>query len=190
MDAASISTARAPRRERRRHDAIVTSAWARRQVPTISPSTRTAPGQTRDVQSSPRRRIGDQQLPIGSLEQVVGVAARKQPRGRHGPPAGTERRLVAGQDPRVADRRPHRRQRIGEPIERGEATRRPDARPLREPGRRRRTEDVQVPTCELESRVAADRPPAAAPSRSSADGPPPTGSGPSRSQRRTAGCWG
>ena len=39
-------------------------------------------------------------------------------RGAAGPAGGAERRLVAGQDPSVADRRPHRRQRPAERIER------------------------------------------------------------------------
>ncbi len=51
MDAASASTASRSAGESRRHDSIVTSVCERLHVPTISPSTRTAPGQTRGVQS-------------------------------------------------------------------------------------------------------------------------------------------
>jgi hypothetical protein len=53
-EAASMSTVSRVPREKRRQGRIVTSEPARRQVPTTSPSTRRAPGQTRDVQSSPR----------------------------------------------------------------------------------------------------------------------------------------
>ena len=54
-DSASLSTASRAARERRRHGWTVTVASARRHVPTTSPSTRTAPGQTREVQSALRR---------------------------------------------------------------------------------------------------------------------------------------
>src|SRR5439155_372422 len=55
-DSASVSTASRSLRDSRRHDSTSTSWPARRQVPTISPLTRTAPGHTRDGHSALRRR--------------------------------------------------------------------------------------------------------------------------------------
>jgi hypothetical protein len=48
--------------------------------------------------------IRNQQLTIGSLQQEAGVATREEPRGGGGTHGGAERRLVAGDDPSVADR--------------------------------------------------------------------------------------
>jgi len=124
-------------------------------VPTISPPTRTARGQTRGVQSSRRAVVvRDQELPIRSLQEVVRVAAREQPRGRCGSARGSERRLVAAQDPRITGRCPNRGQRSRERVEGGMASRRPDAGPLSEGRGRRRAEDVQVSARELEARLA------------------------------------
>ena len=154
-DAASASTASRAARERRRQVWIVTVASARRHVPTISPSTRRAPGQTRGVQSAPTTvGVGDQEFAIGSLEEEVRVAAREEPCGRRGPRGRAERRLVAGEDPRVADRRSHRGQRPAERVERLDASPLGDPRPLGERLGRGGTEDVQVPARELEARVA------------------------------------
>jgi hypothetical protein len=54
-EAASASTASRSARVSRRQSWMLRSAWARRQVPTISPATSTAPGHTREVHSSARR---------------------------------------------------------------------------------------------------------------------------------------
>lgn len=54
--AASASTAARKTRDGRPQSSAVTVSCARRQIPRISPSRRIAPGQTRGVQSSPRRR--------------------------------------------------------------------------------------------------------------------------------------
>ncbi len=155
MAAASASTASRSGRDSRRHDAIVTSAWARRQVPTISPSTRTAPGQTRGVQSSRRRPASGTRSsrsapcrrkyasPLGSSRAVAAA-----------PPGSAEPRLVLCQDPRVADGRSHRRQRSRECVERSAAAWRSNPGPLGECRGRRRTEDVQESAGELEARVA------------------------------------
>ena len=43
--------------------------------------------------------LGDQQLAIGSLEEVVRVPARQEPRRGRGTCGIAEARLVAGQDP-------------------------------------------------------------------------------------------
>ena len=74
---------------------MVTSAFARRQVPTISPSTSTAPGQTRTSERGTLRGVGDQELAVGALQQEVGVAARQETRGGRGRRRLAERRLVA-----------------------------------------------------------------------------------------------
>ena len=84
---------RALPRDRRSQASIVTTCCDRLQVPRISPSTRSAPGHTRDVQSSARSiRPRDEELPLFSVEQEVGVAARQQAGrrvgclgGAHGP---------------------------------------------------------------------------------------------------------
>ena len=89
-----------------------------------------------------------------SLEEEVGVAAREEPRGSRGPRSGAERRLVAGEDPRVADRCSHRGQRPAERVERRDASSRGDPRPLSERLGRGGAEDVQVPARELEASLA------------------------------------
>jgi len=98
---------------------------------------------------------GDQELPVGSLQERVGVAAGEQPRGRLGSPGGAERGLVVVEDPRFAGGRLHARQRRAERVERRAAGgRRADPGPLREGRGRRRPEHVQVAAGELESRLA------------------------------------
>ena len=55
----------------------------------------------------------DQELTIGAVEQEVGVTARDESDGRAGQGGRVpvaEQQLVRGEDPRVADRRPHRHQ--------------------------------------------------------------------------------
>jgi len=54
--------------------------------------------------------LGHQELAIGSLKEEVRVAAREEPWAGDGLGGGVKRRHVAGQDPRIADRRSHRRQ--------------------------------------------------------------------------------
>ena len=60
--------------------------------------------------------VGDQQLAIDSVEQEVGVAAREEPSRRRGE-GSPEARLVAGQDPPIADRRLHGHDFPGERID-------------------------------------------------------------------------
>jgi hypothetical protein len=95
--------------------------------------------------------VGDEELAIVSLEQEVGVAAREEPCGGRGPSGGAEGRLVAGEDPRVADRCSHRGQPLTERVERRDASLRADPRPLSERLGGGGTEDVQVGSRELES---------------------------------------
>jgi hypothetical protein len=63
------------------------------------------------------------------------------------------RRLVLRQDPGVADRRSDRDQLVAERLERCPAPGRADARPRRERRRRGGTEDMEIPSCKLESRL-------------------------------------
>ena len=129
-DSASASTASRAARERRRQVWTVIVPFARRHVPTSSPSTRRPPGHTRGVQSSPRRSAsGTRSSRSSPMEQEVGVAAREEPCGRHGPRSGAERRLVAREDPRVAERCSHRGQRPAERVERRAALPCGDPRP-------------------------------------------------------------
>src|SRR6266571_2362604 len=100
------------------------------------------------------RGVGDQEFTIASLEKEIRVAARQKPRGSRGAWGGAKNRLVARQDPRVADRRSHRGQRTTERVERRDASPRADPRPLTECFGRGRTEDVQISTRELEACVA------------------------------------
>ena len=82
-EAASNSTAARFAGVRRCQAWTVTSAPARRQVPTTSPSTRTAPGQTRVVQSSPRRSAS--RAPAARDRLPGGGRTRRrweEPRGR------------------------------------------------------------------------------------------------------------
>ena len=67
---------------------------------------------------------------------------------------GAEGRLVASEDPGIADRRPRRGQRPAKRLERRAAVSRADPRPLGERLRCGGTEHVQVPACELQSSVA------------------------------------
>ena len=80
------------------------------------------------------------------------------PLGRSRAPAtrpglGSERGLVAGQDPRVADRRSDRRQRSAERLEGRAAPAGPIPAHCAKAVGRRRSEDVQVPAGELEPRL-------------------------------------
>src|SRR5215813_5022253 len=88
--------------------------------------------------------VVNEELPVGSLEQEVRIAAWKEPGWRRRPRVCTVRRLVAAKDPSVAKWRPDRRQRPMEGVERSKAFSRRDARPSGERVGRRGTEDVQV----------------------------------------------
>ena len=129
----------------------VTVSCARRQVPRISPSRSTAPGHTRGVQSCAAMiGVRDEQCPVISLEQEVGVAARQQPRRRRRPRVGAEaparrrsgsRRRRAAFEPRSATGGANRmrpRPLCGDP------------RPAGERRGRGGAEDVQVPARQLE----------------------------------------
>jgi len=94
--------------------------------------------------------VGNEELPVSSLEQEVRIAAWKEPGWRRRPRVCAVRRLVAAKDPSVAKWRPDRRQRPVEGVERRGAFSRRDARPLGERVRCRGTEDVQVAAGELE----------------------------------------
>src|SRR5213076_708011 len=97
------------------------------------------------------RRVGDQELTIASLKEEVGVSARQEPRGRRRAWGGAERRLVAREDPRLANRCSCGSERPTEPVERRDALFRTDPRPFGERQGRGGTEDVQVSTRELEA---------------------------------------
>ena len=119
-----------------------------------SPSTRTAPGQTRGVQSALRRSASG----MRSSRSAPWRRKYASPLGRSRAEAAAsgaaqERRLVAREDPRIADRGSHGCQRSGESIERLDASPLRDPRPLSERRRRRRAEDMQVPPRELEAGV-------------------------------------
>ena len=145
---------RALARDRRAQASIRTVWCARLQVPRISPSTRSAPGHTRDVQSRcPLIRPRDEKLPLCSVEQEVGIAARQQARGRGGRLGGAHGRLVVCEQPLVAEWRSDRQQRS---FERGECIGRRAPRdpcPAGEPVSRGRPEDVEVASSELAARV-------------------------------------
>ncbi len=99
-------------------------------------------------------RIAHEELAVGALEEEVGVAARQEPRGcRLSVDWRAECLLVLGQDPPLAARRVHGRQRSRERLERGPAPRGLDPRPLCERLRCRRSEHMEVPARELESGV-------------------------------------
>ena len=185
-DSASASTASRAARERRRQDWTVTVASARRHVPTISPSTRTA---TRPDARGPERAttigVGDQEFAIGSLEEEVGVAAREEPCGRRGPRGGAERRLVAGEDPRVADRCSHRGQRPAERVERRDASPRARSPPTRRTPRAWWDRRRAGTGARARGERRAGRSRVAARSRWWAAARRPNGSRPCRSARRT-----
>src|SRR5262245_61579810 len=88
--------------------------------------------------------VGNEELPVSSLEQEVRIAAWKEPGWRRRPRVCVVRRLVAAKDPSVSKWRPDRRQRPVEGVERSDAFSRRDARPSGERVGRRGTEDVQV----------------------------------------------
>src|SRR5712691_5125678 len=73
--------------------------------------------------------VGNQELAIDSVENEVGIAAREEPCACHGALGSAEGRLVAGEDPRVAEGCSHRGQRPAEPVERRDASPRGDPRP-------------------------------------------------------------
>src|SRR5918995_1839256 len=81
------------------------------------------------------RRVGDEELAVGSLEQVEGIAAGEEPSGCGRPGCRAKRRFVAGEDPRVADRRSHRSTRRAERVERVRAL--PGNRPREKTARSR-----------------------------------------------------
>ena len=134
--------------------------------------------------------VGDQELAIGSLEEEVRVAAREEPRGRRGRRGGAERRLVAGEDPRVADRCSHRRQRPAERVERRAALPRARSPPTRRTPRAWSDRRRAGTGARARGEPRAGRPRAAARSRRSAAARRPTGSRPCRSVRRTGAGWG
>src|SRR5207253_10851511 len=78
----------------------------------------------------------------------------EEPRGSRGARGSAKHRLVAREDPRVADRRSNRGQRTTKPVERRDASRRANPRPLSECFGRGWTEDVEVSTRELEASIA------------------------------------
>ena len=164
---------------------------ARRHVPTIFPATSSAPGHTRGVHSSPRwPASGHEERTIVARDaQGVGIAARQESGGGAG---GAESRERLARRARGARRRPTA-SRPGAARRRGRRTsatavRAPIARPLGEPLRRRRTEDVQVAARQLAGRLLRARSPAAARSRRSAAVRPPSGSRACRSTPRSEGC--
>ena len=151
-DSASASTAWRSAVERRRHVWIATTAFARRHVPTTSPPTSTAPGQTRGVHSS-RRRFSSGTRSSRSTpwsRKYVSPLGRSRA-GAAGEALGPEARLVAGQDPLIADRRSHGHDLPRERFERRAALSRTDPGPLGEGCGRGRPEDMHVPARELQS---------------------------------------
>ena len=64
-----------------------------------------------------------------------------------------ERRFILGNDPCVANQRPHRRKRTGELLEDGARRRRPNPCPAGERHGRSRTQDVEIPAREFDPRV-------------------------------------
>ena len=119
-DMASASTASRAAFGSRRQALIFTALPARRQVPTTSPSTRTAPGHTRDGHrslrcdafgtSSSRSRPHSRknESPVGSRRVEPALGRRR-----------AERRLVLAEDPALADRRADRGQLVDQRLERG-----------------------------------------------------------------------
>jgi hypothetical protein len=99
------------------------------------------------------RTVRDHELAIRPLEEEIGVTAREQPRVRRRSRGGAEGRLVSGEDPRLADRCPHRRQRTVERLERRDACPRADPGPPSEGLGRGRSVDTQVPARQLEAGV-------------------------------------
>ena len=117
-DLASASTASRCARERRRHGWIVSTCSARRQVPTVSPSTSRAPGQTRDVHSAAALTlVGHQEFAVGALQQEPGIAARQEPGRRCWARRRAEQRFIPAQDPRFPDGRAHLHQRLAKRFE-------------------------------------------------------------------------
>ncbi len=151
-DAASASTAPRAARESRRQVWIVRIPCVRRHVPAISPSTRRAPGQTREVHS-PRRRStsGTRSSAIGAPQKEVCVPAREEARGRRRPARSPEGRLVTREDPCIPDRCSHCGQRPAERVECLDTSLGGEPRPLGERRGCGGTEDVQVSTRELEA---------------------------------------
>ena len=95
----------------------------------------------------------NEKLPLCSVEQEVGIAARQQACGRGDRLGGVNRRLVFREQPLVAERRSDRQQRS---LERRECvSRRPagDPCPAGEPANRRGSENVEVASSELATGV-------------------------------------
>ena len=95
----------------------------------------------------------DEKLPLCSVEQEVGIAARQQARGRGSRLGGASGRLVVREQPLVAEWRPDRQKRSFERGERGGRRASRDSRPAGEPVSGGRAEDVEVASSELEARV-------------------------------------
>ena len=98
--------------------------------------------------------VRDQEAPVGALEQEEGVAAGEQPRGCGRAWLGPDEVFVGAEQPRLADGRPHRGQRLAQRLERRDGRTRADPRP---PGKRlgrRRSVAAQVAARELEARLA------------------------------------
>lgn len=154
IEAASTSTASHSRRDSRRQASMVTRACARRHVPTISPATSRAPGQTRGVQISRRRsawETSSSRSDPWSRKYVSPLGRRRA--GAAGPAsvrnAGSS---AARMDPRVADRGADGHQSRAERLERV-APSEPDAGPVGEGVRGGRSEGVQVAPRQLETSV-------------------------------------
>src|SRR5215813_5238000 len=60
--------------------------------------------------------VGNEEFPVGSLEQEIRIATWKEPGWRRRPRVCAVSRLVAAKDPSVAKRRPDRRQRPVESV--------------------------------------------------------------------------
>ena len=147
---ASASIASRVARDRRAQASMRTVWRARRQVPRISPSTRSAPGHTREVQSRCLCSVrGTRSTRSAPLEQEVGVAARQQAHGRGGRLAGAHGRLVVGEQPPVAEWRSDREQRSFERSERRSRRAPRDSCPAGEPVGCGGPEDVEVASSEL-----------------------------------------
>ena len=145
---------------------------------------------TRGPERAAAVRVRDEELAIGSLEEEVGVATRKEPRRSRCLWRG---RNVGSSRPRIHASPTGVRTGVNAPasaIERLDASPLRDPRPLCERLRRRRAEDMQVSPRELEAGAHGIDRRCAARSRSSAIARRPTGSRPFRSVPRTGAGWG
>ena len=134
--------------------------------------------------------VGDKEFAVGSLKEEVGVAAREEPRGRRGPRSGAERRLVAGEDPRVADRCPHGCQRPARARRTPRCLDASGSPPTRRTPRAWWGRRCAGTGARARGARRAGRPRVAARSRWSAVARRPNGSRPFRSVRRTGAGWG